>query len=157
MPGKNLTRKIIEDHLVEGEMVPGKEIAIRIDQCLIQDATGTMAWLQFAQMGVPRVKPRVVTTYVDHNMLQSGFENADDHLFLQTSAARYGAIFSRPGNGISHFAHLERFDVPGETMVGSDSHTCSAGAMAMLAIGSGGLEVATCMAGDPFHVPMPMP
>ncbi|MGH7369975.1 MAG: aconitase family protein, partial [Candidatus Methylomirabilaceae bacterium] len=134
--GENLTRKIIRDHLVEGRMTPGEEIALRIDQTLIQDATGTMVWQQFHSFGIPRVKSRVCATYVDHNILQTGYENPDDHLFLQTMAAKYGAIFSRPGNGISHFAHLERFDRPGETMLGSDSHTCTAGAMAMLAIGA---------------------
>lgn len=155
MPGMNLTQKLIESHLVSGKMKPGDEIAIKIDQTLVQDATGTVVWLQFQKMDVPRVRSRVSVTYVDHNMLQTGFENPDDHLFLQTSAAKYGAIFSRPGNGISHFAHLERFDVPGETILGSDSHTCSAGAMAMLAIGAGGLEVAAAMAGEPFYLKMP--
>ncbi len=155
MAGKNLTQKIIESHLVSGEMIAGKEISIKIDQTLVQDATGTVVWLQFQQMGIPRVRNRVSATYVDHNMLQTGFENPDDHLFLQTSAAKYGAIFSRPGNGISHFAHLERFDVPGETILGSDSHTCSAGALAMLGIGAGGLEVAAAMAGEPFYLKMP--
>lgn len=153
--GENLTRRIIRAHLAEGEMVPGQEIALRIDQTLIQDATGTMVWQQFHSFGIPRVRPGVCVTYVDHNILQTGYENADDHLFLQSMAAKYGAIFSRPGNGISHFAHLERFDVPGETMVGSDSHTCTAGAMAMLAIGAGGAEVAAAMAGEPFYVKMP--
>ncbi len=155
MTGLNLTRKLIESHLVSGKPIRGEEIAIRIDQTLVQDATGTVVWLQFQKMGTPRVQNRVSVTYVDHNMLQTGFENPDDHLFLQTSAAKYGAIFSRPGNGISHFAHLERFDVPGETLLGSDSHTCSAGAMGMLAIGAGGLEVAAAMAGEPFYLKMP--
>lgn len=150
-----LARKIIRDHLVEGEMVPGKEIAIRMDQCLIQDATGTMVWQQFHAFSLPRIKVPLAVTYVDHNMLQTSFENPDDHLFLQSMAARYGAVFSRPGNGISHFAHLERFDKPGETLLGSDSHTCTAGAMAMLAIGTGGAEVAAAMAGEPFYVKMP--
>ena len=153
--GQSLTHKIIAAHLVEGEMLPGEDIALKVDQCLIQDATGTMVWLQFEQLGVPRVKPRVVVQYVDHNMIQEGFENADDHLFLQSMCAKYGAIYSRAGNGISHFAHLERFDVPGETIIGSDSHTCAAGAMAMLAIGAGGMEVAAALAGEPFWVKMP--
>ncbi len=155
MTGLNLTRKLIESHLVSGKPIRGEEIAIKIDQTLVQDATGTVVWLQFQKMSTPRVQNRVSVTYVDHNMLQTGFENPDDHLFLQTSAAKYGAIFSRPGNGISHFAHLERFDVPGETLLGSDSHTCSAGAMGMLAIGAGGLEVAAAMAGEPFYLKMP--
>lgn len=153
--GMNLTQKLIASHLVEGEMKPGNEVGIKIDQTLIQDATGTMAWLQFDKMGVPRVKNRVCVTYIDHNMLQTSFENPDDHLFLQTMSAKYGAIFSRPGNGISHFAHLERFDVPGETLLGSDSHTSTGGAMAMLAIGTGGSEVAAAMAGQPFYFKMP--
>jgi aconitate hydratase len=150
-----LTHKIIQSHLVEGDLQPGREIALRIDQTLVQDATGTMVWLNFQAMGVPRVRNRVSTTYVDHNMLQTGFENADDHMFLQTSCARYGAMFSRPGNGISHFAGLERFHKPGETLLGSDSHTCTAGAVAMLGIGAGGLEVAAAMAGDQLYIVMP--
>ena len=153
--GENLTHKIIREHLAEGRMIPGEEIALCIDQTLIQDATGTMVWQQFHSFGIPRVKSRVCVTYVDHNILQTGYQNADDHLFLQTMAAKYGAIFSRAGNGISHFAHLERFDRPGETMIGSDSHTCTAGAMAMLAIGAGGAEVAAAMAGEPFYVKTP--
>ncbi|MBI4512549.1 MAG: aconitate hydratase [Gemmatimonadetes bacterium] len=152
--GENLTRKIIRAHLVEGEMVAGREIGLRIDQCLLQDATGTMVWQQFHSFGIPRVVVPTVQ-YVDHNILQTGPENADDHLFLQSMCAKYGAVFSRPGNGISHFAHLERFDVPGRTMLGSDSHTCTAGALAMLAIGAGGAEVAAAMAGEPFYVKMP--
>ena len=153
--GKTLTQKIIEAHLVEGRPVAGEEIGIGIDQTLVQDATGTMVWQQFMTFGVPRVRNRVSVTYVDHNILQTGYENPDDHLFLQTCCAKYGATFSRPGNGISHFAHLERYDVPGETMIGSDSHTCSAGAVGMLAIGAGGAEVAAAMAGEPFYVKMP--
>jgi aconitate hydratase len=152
---ETLTHKLIRSHLVEGEMKFGEEIAIKIDQTLVQDATGTMVWQAFSTFGVPRVKNRVSVTYVDHNLLQTGFENPDDHLFLQSMCAKYGAIFSRPGNGISHFAHLERFDVPGDTLVGSDSHSCSAGAMGMLAIGSGGAEVASAMAGEPFYLKMP--
>jgi aconitate hydratase len=136
-------------------MRPGEEIALRIDQTLIQDATGTMVWQAFGSFGLPRVRTRVCVTYVDHNILQTGFENADDHLYLQTMAAKHGAVFSRPGNGISHFAHLERFDVPGETLLGSDSHTCTAGAAGMLGIGAGGAEVAAAMAGEPFYVKMP--
>jgi len=113
---ETLTHKIIRAHLAEGAMVAGEEIALRIDQTLIQDATGTMVWQEFGSFAIPRVRTRVCVTYVDHNMLQTGYENADDHLYLQSMAAKHGAIFSRPGNGISHFAHLERFDVPGETM-----------------------------------------
>lgn len=152
---ETLTHKIIRSRLVEGAMVLGQEIALRIDQTLIQDATGTMVWQEFGSFGIPRVHTRVCVTYVDHNTLQTGYENADDHLYLQSMAAKYGAVFSRPGNGISHFAHLERFDVPGETMLGADSHTCTAGAMAMLAIGAGGAEVAAAMVGEPFYVKMP--
>jgi aconitate hydratase len=136
-------------------MVPGQDIALKVDQCLIQDATGTAVWLQFDRLGLSRVKPRLVVQYVDHNMIQDGFENADDHLFLQTMCAKYGAIYSRAGNGISHFAHLERFDVPGQVVIGADSHTCAAGAMGMLAIGTGGMEVAAAMAGEPFWIKMP--
>ena len=153
--GQSLTHKIIAAHLIEGEMSPGQDIALRIDQCLIQDATGTMVWQQFDQLGLPCVKPRVVVQYVDHNLIQESYENADDHLFLQSMCAKYGAIYSRAGNGISHFAHLERFDVPGETLIGSDSHSCAAGAMAMLAIGTGGMEVAAALAGEPFWIKMP--
>lgn len=132
--GETLTHEIIRAHLVEGEMNVGTEIGICIDQTLVQDATGTMVWMQFQEFGIPRVKNRVSVTYVDHNI-------------LQTMAEKYGAIFSRASNGISHFAHLERFDVPGETLLGSDSHTCTAGAMGMLAIGAGGAEVAAAMGG----------
>src|SRR5574341_495488 len=153
--GMNLTQKLIASHLVEGEMKPGNEVGIKIDQTLIQDATGTLAWLQFDKMGVPRVKNRICVTSIDHNMLQTSFENPDDHLFLQTMSAKYGAVLFRSGNGISHFAHLERFDVPGETLLGSDSHTSTGGAMAMLAIGTGGSEVAAAMAGQPFYFKMP--
>ncbi|MGQ9823540.1 MAG: aconitate hydratase [Desulfotomaculales bacterium] len=151
----NLAQKIILDHLVGGRMAPGEEIAIRIDQTLTQDATGTLAYLQFEAMGIPRVKTRLTVSYVDHNTLQTGFENADDHRFLQTAAARYGAYFSRPGNGICHQVHLERFGVPGMTLLGSDSHTPTAGGLGMLAIGAGGLDVAVAMGGGPFHFLMP--
>ncbi len=155
MTGKNLTRKILETHLVEGRLVPGEEIAIRVDQTLIQDATGTMVWMQFRSFGIPRIKVPRCVTYVDHNLLQTDHRNPDDHLFLQSCCAKYGAIFSRPFNGISHFGHLEHFDIPGQTMIGSDSHTTTAGAMAMLAIGTGGTEVAASMAGEPFYLKMP--
>src|SRR3989454_11662656 len=153
--GETLTHKLIRSHLAEGTTHPGDEIAVRMDQALLQDATGTLAWLEFEQMGVPRVRVKRATQYVDHNILQTGFENADDHLFLQGMAAQYGAVFSLPGNGISHWSHLERFDVPGQTMLGCDSHTCQAGAAGMLAIGAGGFEVAAAMAGEPYRFRMP--
>ena len=153
--GKNLTQKIISEHLVSGNMVPGEEIAIRIDQTLTQDATGTMAYLQFEALGIPRVKTELSVSYVDHNTLQTGFENADDHRFLRTVAAKYGIYFSRPGNGICHQVHLERFGQPGKTLLGSDSHTPTGGGIGMLAIGSGGLDVAAAMAGMPFYLNMP--
>jgi len=153
--GQNITEKIIGSHLLSGEMTSGKEISIRIDQTLTQDATGTMAYLQFEAMGVPRVKTRLSVSYVDHNTLQTGFENADDHLFLQTIAAKYGIYFSKPGNGICHQVHLERFGIPGMTLLGSDSHTPTAGGLGMLAIGAGGLDVAVAMGGGPFYLNMP--
>ncbi len=151
----NLTQKIIKNHLVSGEMVPGKEIAIKIDQTLTQDATGTMAYLQFEALGLDRVKTELSVSYVDHNMLQTGFENADDHRYLQTVAAKYGIVFSRPGNGICHQVHLERFGKPGKTLLGSDSHTPTNGGLGMLAIGAGGLDVALAMGGEPFYTTMP--
>lgn len=153
--GKSVARKILESHLVSGEMIPGKEIAISIDQTLTQDATGTMAYLQFEAMDVPRVRTKLSVSYVDHNTLQTGYENADDHRFLQTIAAKYGIYFSKPGNGICHQVHLERFAVPGETLLGSDSHTPTAGGIGMIAIGVGGLDVAMAMAGQPFYMIMP--
>lgn len=151
----NLTQKIIKAHLAEGKMDPGSEIAIKIDQTLTQDATGTMAYLEFEAIGLPRVKTEVSVSYVDHNTLQTGFENADDHRFLQTAAAKYGVYFSRPGNGICHQVHLERFGKPGKTLLGSDSHTPTGGGLGMLAIGAGGLDVALAMAGEPFYLTMP--
>ncbi|MCR4430312.1 MAG: aconitate hydratase [Tepidanaerobacteraceae bacterium] len=151
----NLTQKIIKSHLVEGKMIPGEEIALRIDQTLTQDATGTMAYLEFEAIGIPRVKTELSVSYVDHNTLQTGFENADDHRFLQTAAAKFGAYFSRAGNGICHQVHLERFAVPGKTLLGSDSHTPTGGGLGMLAIGAGGLDVAMAMAGHPFYLAMP--
>jgi aconitate hydratase len=153
--GRSVARKIIDEHLVEGEPVVGNEIAIRIDQTLTQDATGTMVCLEFEAMGVKRVRTKLSVSYVDHNMLQLGYENADDHRFLQTFAAKYGIYFSRPGNGICHQVHLERFAVPGETLLGSDSHTPTCGGLGMLAIGAGGLDVALAMAGEPFRFIMP--
>jgi aconitate hydratase len=152
---KNLTHKILEAHLVEGELVPGREIAIRIDHTLLQDATGTLAMLEFEAMGIPRVKAELAAQYVDHNLLQTDNKNADDHRFLQTAAARYGVHFSRPGNGVSHQVHMERFGVPGKTLLGADSHTPGAAGVSMLGIGAGGLDVALAMAGRPYYLPCP--
>src|SRR4030042_694060 len=153
--GKNLVQKIFETHLVSGRLVPNEDIALAVDQTLTQDATGTMAYLQFEALGIPRVRTKFSISYVDHNMLQTGFENADDHRFLQTFASKYGIFFSKPGNGICHQVHLERFAKPGETLLGSDSHTPNAGAMGMIAIGVGGLDVALAMAGEPYYLKMP--
>ncbi|MHB9095620.1 MAG: aconitate hydratase, partial [Eubacteriales bacterium] len=153
--GQNIVQKIITSHILSGEMIPGKEISVRIDQTLTQDATGTMAYLQFEAMGIPLVKTKLSVSYVDHNTLQTGFENADDHRFLQTVAAKYGIYFSRPGNGICHQVHLERFGVPGMTLLGSDSHTPTGGGLGMIAIGAGGLDVAVAMGGGPFYLNMP--
>ncbi len=150
-----LAGKIIARHLASGRAVPGEEIALRIDQTLTQDATGTLAYLQFEALGLDRTRARLSVSYVDHNTLQAGPENADDHRYLETAAARYGAVFSRPGNGICHQVHLERFAVPGETLLGSDSHTPTCGGLGMLAIGAGGLDVAAAMAGEPFRLAMP--
>ena len=154
--GSSVTRKIIEQHLVEGEWVAGREIAVRIDQTLTQDATGTMAYLQFEAIGISRVKAELSVSYVDHNTLQSDFKNADDHNYLRTVAARYGIVFSRPGNGICHQLHLERFARPGRTLIGSDSHTPTAGGIGSLAMGAGGLDVACAMAGEPFRIKVPL-
>ncbi len=153
--GLNLTQKIIKEHLISGEMIPGKEISIRIDQTLTQDSTGTMAYLQFEAMGIDRVKTKKSVAYIDHNTLQSGFENADDHKYIQTVASKHGVYFSRPGNGICHQVHLERFGVPGMTLLGSDSHTPTGGGIGMLAIGAGGLDVAVAMGGGPYYLMMP--
>ncbi len=150
-----VTSKVLSPHLVSGELTPGSEIAIRIDQTLTQDATGTMAYLQFEAMGVPRVRTELSVSYVDHNTLQTGFENADDHLYLRTVAAKHGVYFSRPGNGICHQVHLERFGAPGKTLLGSDSHTPTGGGIGMIAIGAGGLDVACAMAGEPFYLTCP--
>ncbi|MCX7597402.1 MAG: aconitate hydratase [Armatimonadetes bacterium] len=150
-----LAEKILSAHLVHGELRPGEEIAIRIDQTLTQDATGTMAYLQFEALGLDRVRTELSVSYVDHNTLQTGPENADDHRYLQSVAARYGIYFSRPGNGICHQVHLERFAVPGKTLLGSDSHTPTAGGIGSLAIGAGGLDVAVAMAGQPFYMRCP--
>lgn len=153
--GKSLTRKILEKHLVVGEWVPGKEIGIRIDQTLTQDATGTMAYLQFEAMGLKQVKTELSVSYVDHNTIQVGFENADDHKYLQTVAAKYGIIYSKAGNGICHQVHLERFGKPGKTLLGSDSHTTTGGGIGMIAIGAGGLDVAVAMGGGEFYITCP--
>ncbi len=151
----NLTHKILKEHLVDGELKVGTEIGIRIDQTLTQDATGTMAYLQFEALGLDRVKTQISVSYVDHNMLQAGFENADDHRYLQSVAANYGIFFSKPGNGICHQVHLERFGKPGLTLLGSDSHTPTNGALAMIAMGAGGLDVAVAMGGGAFYLPCP--
>ncbi|MDA8098634.1 MAG: aconitate hydratase [Nitrospiraceae bacterium] len=152
---KNLTQKILEAHLVEGELVPGREIGIRIDHTLLQDATGTLAMLEFESLGLDRVKDELAAQYVDHNLLQTDNKNADDHRFLQTAAARFGIHFSRPGNGVSHQVHMERFGVPGKTLLGSDSHTPGAAGVSVLGIGAGGLDVALAMAGYPYFLPCP--
>lgn len=152
---KNLTHKILEAHLVEGEVVPGREIGIRIDNTLLQDATGTLAMLEFESLGIGKVKAELAAQYVDHNLLQTDNKNADDHKFLQTAAARYGIHFSKPGNGVSHQVHMERFGVPGKTLLGSDSHTPGAAGVSMLGIGAGGLDVALAMAGHPYYLPCP--
>ena len=153
--GLTLAQKIIKDHLVSGEMIPGEEIALKIDQTLTQDATGTMAYLEFETMGVPRVKTELSVAYIDHNTLQSGFENADDHRFIQSMAKKHGLYFSRPGNGIFHQVHLERFGKPGKTLIGSDSHTPTGGGIGMLAMGAGGLDVAVAMGGGAYYITMP--
>jgi aconitate hydratase len=153
--GLTLTEKILKNHLVEGEMVKGKEIGIKIDQTLTQDSTGTMAYLQFEAMGIDQVKTKKSVAYIDHNMLQQGFENADDHKYIQTVANKHGIYFSRPGNGICHQVHLERFGVPGETLLGSDSHTPTGGGLGMIAIGAGGLDVAVAMGGGAYYITMP--
>lgn len=153
--GYTIAEKIIKSHLVSGEMRKGEEIAIRIDQTLTQDATGTMAYLEFETMGIPRVKTELSVAYIDHNTLQSGFENADDHRFIQSMAKKYGLKFSRPGNGICHQVHLERFGIPGKTLIGSDSHTPTGGGIGMLAMGAGGLDVAVAMAGGAYYITMP--
>ncbi len=153
--GLNLAQKIIKNHLVSGEMITGSEISIKIDQTLTQDSTGTMAYLQFEAIGIPRVKTKKSVAYIDHNTLQAGFENADDHKYIQTVASKHGVYFSKPGNGICHQVQLERFGVPGMTLLGSDSHTPTGGGIGMLAIGAGGLDVAVAMGGGPYYLTMP--
>jgi len=152
---KNLTTKIIEAHLVAGELVANREISIKIDHTLLQDATGTMAMLEFVAIGLPRVTVDLAAQYIDHNLLQTDFKNADDHAFLTSAAQRFGVHLSKPGNGISHQVHLERFGRPGLTLLGADSHTPTAAGLSMLAIGAGGLDVALAMAGHPFSLPCP--
>ena len=153
--GLTLAQKIIKNHLLSGGMTTGQEIGLKIDQTLTQDATGTMAYLEFEAMGVPRVKTERSVAYIDHNTLQTGFENADDHRFIQSVAKKHGIFFSRPGNGICHQVHLERFGIPGKTLIGSDSHTPTGGGIGMLAIGAGGLDVAVAMGGGPYYITMP--
>ncbi|MDA8306846.1 MAG: aconitate hydratase [Deltaproteobacteria bacterium] len=152
---KNLTHKILESHLVIGKLVAGEEIAIRIDQVLLQDATGTMAMLEFEALGIDRIKAELAVQYVDHNIIQTDNKNADDHVYLQSASARYGLHFSPAGNGVSHQVHMERFGVPGKTLIGSDSHTPGAAGVSVLGIGAGGLDVALAMAGHPYHLPCP--
>jgi aconitate hydratase len=152
---KNVTQQFIESHLVEGRMKPGEEIGLKIDQTLTQDATGTLVMLEFEALGIPRVRTELSAQYVDHNLFQEDFKNPDDHLFLRSACKRFGLWYSRPGSGVSHPVHMERFGVPGKTLLGSDSHTCAAGSLGMLAIGAGGLEVAMAMAGEPFYLKMP--
>lgn len=151
----NVTQKLIKEHLLKGEMEPGKEIGIKIDQALLQDATGTLVQLELEAMGLKKAQTEVAVQYVDHNLLQTDFKNADDHLFLHSAAQRFGLWYSRPGNGVSHPVHMQRFGKPGKTMVGSDSHTPAAGSLGMLAIGTGGLDVAAAIAGQPYFVKMP--
>jgi Aconitase A len=152
---RNVAQKLIADHLVEGEMRPGVEVGIRVDQTLTQDATGTMVMLELEVMGLDRVRTELSAQYVDHNLLQADFRNADDHVFLHSACRRFGVWYSKAGNGVSHPVHMQRFGAPGKTLLGSDSHTCAAGAVGMLAIGAGGLEVALAMAGEPFYFTMP--
>src|SRR5262245_38597945 len=152
---RNVTRKLLEAHLVEGILQPGAEVGLRIDQTLTQDATGTLVMLELEAMGLDRVQTEISVQYVDHNLLQEDYKNADDHVFLQSACRRWGLWYSRPGNGVSHPVHQERFGKPGKTLLGSDSHTPAAGAIGMLAIGAGGVEVALAMAGQPFYVKTP--
>src|SRR5690606_489400 len=152
---QSVTQKLIQSHLVDGEMNADSEIGLRIDQTLTQDATGTLVMLELEAMELDRVRTEVSVQYVDHNLLQTDHRNADDHLFLLSACRRFGLWFSRPGNGVSHPVHQERFGKPGRTLLGADSHTCAAGAIGMLAIGAGGLQVALAMTGEPFHLFMP--
>ncbi|MBR5442543.1 MAG: aconitate hydratase, partial [Clostridia bacterium] len=153
--GLTLCEKIIKNHLVDGEYAPGNEVGIRIDQTLTQDATGTMAYLELEAMDIDRVKTELSVAYIDHNTLQTGFENADDHKFIQTVCKKRGVRYSRPGNGICHQVHLERFGIPGKTLIGSDSHTPTGGGLGMLAMGAGGLDVAVAMGGGAYYITVP--
>ncbi|MBQ7521438.1 MAG: aconitate hydratase, partial [Clostridia bacterium] len=153
--GYTIAQKIIKEHLLSGEMTVGTDIGLKIDQTLTQDATGTMAYLEFEAIGVPRVKTEKSVAYIDHNTLQTGFEHADDHRFIQTVCRKHGIYYSRPGNGICHQVHLERFGIPGKTLIGSDSHTPTGGGIGMLAIGAGGLDVAVAMGGGAYYITMP--
>ena len=153
--GYTIAQKIIKEHLVSGEMTVGSDIGLKIDQTLTQDATGTMAYIEYEAMGIPRVKTEKSVAYIDHNTLQTGFENADDHRFIQSVCKKHGIYFSRPGNGICHQVHLERFGKPGKTLIGSDSHTPTGGGIGMLAIGAGGLDVAVAMGGGAYYITMP--
>lgn len=152
---ENLTRQILREHLADGELKPGKPISIRMDQALLQDATGTMALMQFEELGEPRVKVERAVQYIDHNVVQLDFKNPDDHRMLQALARKYGLHFSRPGNGISHYIHMERFGKPGQTMLGADSHTVQGGCLGMIAIGAGGLDVAVVLGGHPYEIACP--
>src|ERR671922_1368490 len=153
--GASVARKLIESHLVDEAMSPGEEVALRIDQTLTQDATGTMVMLEFERLGLPEVRTELSAQYVDHNLLQADYRNADDHEFLRSACEKWGLWYSKPGNGVSHPVHQQRFGVPGKTLLGADSHTPAAGSIGMLAIGAGGLEVAMAMAGYPFYLTMP--
>lgn len=155
MDSLNVSQKLIQSHLIQGELKPGTEIGLKIDQALLQDATGTLVQLELEAMGLERAKTEVAVQYVDHNLLQTDYKNADDHLFLHSAAQKFGLWFSRPGNGVSHPLHMQRFGIPGKTLVGSDSHSCAAGSLGMLAIGTGGLDVAAAIAGQPYFVKMP--
>ena len=153
--GYTKAQKIIKAHMLSGDMTVGSEVALKIDQTLTQDATGTMAYLEFETMGLKRVKTEKSVAYIDHNTLQSGFENADDHRYIQSVTSKHGIYFSRPGNGICHQVHLERFGKPGKTLIGSDSHTPTGGGIGMLAMGAGGLDVAVAMGGGAYFITMP--
>jgi len=150
-----LAEQILSTHLVEGKLEEGAEIGLKIDQTLTQDATGTMVYLEFESLGIPTVTPEVAVSYVDHNIIQTDSRNADDHRFLQSCAAKFGIVFSPPGNGVSHHVHRQRFGVPGQTLLGSDSHTTTGGCLGMLAMGAGGVEIAMAMAGHPYYVETP--
>src|SRR5699024_4843412 len=151
----NVTEKLIKDHLVAGELIPGKEMGLKIDQTLTQDATGTMVMLELEAMGLDRAKTEASAQYVDHNLIQVDSKNPDDHLFLESATQRFGLYYSRPGNGVSHPVHMQRLAIPGKTLLGSDSHTCANGCMGMLAMGAGGIDVAMAIAGEPIYIKMP--